>query len=667
MIHHIKRLAKKKSVLGALSVMAVTGTVMGFQMQDTQEPVRYVLAAVTRSSIVTSINASGQVSAENQLDVTSNVSGAIVRTHVTLGEEVTTDTPLFEIDRKTALKSVRDAQQNIRDAEISLESSQIAYEKLLKPETGSSLLQLQNALKQSERNLAKLQEGPDQVEIMSAEAKIRTAEQNTKLAADGTTPKIVRDAYNENVIVLKSLVVTLQNVLDDADDILGIDNAASNINFTNLFSVLDQSKKIQAQTSYALAKSKIDAAHEAVDPLALREEDMTAIDSAAKIADDALEVTVALLEDVKAGLEASLTSASFSQSSLDAYRSTIQGNLNSVTNAYGTIAALEDSIADATETYGNAQTSLAQAKAELVKLMAGPDPYDIAAAQETVEERRAALADAESTAVEEIDVKTSLNTIAQRKSALQNARDNYQDALDTLNDYTVRAPFDGVIARIEAKNASQASPSTVLATLLTKAKIAEVSLNEVDVSKVAIGQKATLTFDAVESLTIAGTVSEVDMIGATNQGVVTYAVKITFLTEDDRIKSGMSVSASIVTNVRQDVLAVPNGAVHQTNGTASIDTLEDVALDATSMSTGVSSATLPQAKPVTIGISNDQFTEIREGLKEGDVIIVRTIQPTIGTTAQTMSGATPGNALRIPGVGGGGGFTGTGATFRTPR
>ncbi|MBU1032431.1 MAG: hypothetical protein ABH820_02770, partial [Patescibacteria group bacterium] len=186
--------------------------------------------------------------------------------------------------------------------------------------------------------------------------------------------------------------------------------------------------------------------------------------------------------------------------------------------------------------------------------------------------------------------------------------------------------------------------------------------NEVDVSNVKVGQKATLTFDAVQDLTIAGSVSEVDMVGTVSQGVVTYAIKIAFLTEDERIKSGMTVSASIVTDMRSDVVIVPNTAIQSSVGSAYVSILEGVPLNSSSTGSGVPSETLPKNAPVTTGLSNDQYTEIIEGLNEGDPVIVRTIQPTSSTTNQTAaSGASQNSTMRIPGVSsmGSGGFTGS--------
>ncbi|MDD5433706.1 MAG: hypothetical protein PHE77_03610, partial [Candidatus Pacebacteria bacterium] len=61
--------------------------------------------------------------------------------------------------------------------------------------------------------------------------------------------------------------------------------------------------------------------------------------------------------------------------------------------------------------------------------------------------------------------------------------------------------------------------------------MAEISLNEVDVAKVKIGQRAIITFDAIDELEITGKVEDVDTIGTVSQGVVSYNVKIIFDTQ----------------------------------------------------------------------------------------------------------------------------------------
>src|SRR6185369_12071403 len=119
------------------------------------------------------------------------------------------------------------------------------------------------------------------------------------------------------------------------------------------------------------------------------------------------------------------------------------------------------------------------------------------------------------------------------------------------------APFDGVIAKLSLQRGDQASASTAVATLVTKQQIAQISLNEVDAVNVKQDQKATMTFDAIDGLSMTGKVVEIDTIGTVSQGVVSYSAKVALDTQDDRIKPGMSVNVSIITDVAPDVLAVP--------------------------------------------------------------------------------------------------------------
>ncbi len=244
-----------------------------------------------------------------------------------------------------------------------------------------------------------------------------------------------------------------------------------------------------------------------------------------------------------------------------------------------------------------------------------------------------------------LDIQSSELSIKQRENALL-------DAQEKLADYFVRAPFNGIIGELQLQKGDSVSPGAVLGVLVTKQKLAEISLNEVDVAKIKIGQKATLTFDAIPDLTIAGQVAEIDAIGTVSQGVVTYKVKIAFDTQDERVKTAMSVSAAIITDIKQNVLLIPNSAVKSQGNAhyAEIIEGEDAVTAASANTSGAVLKNTPRKQTVEVGFSNDESTEIISGLKEGDLITVRTTSSSVKTpTTQPSSG------LRIPGLGGGGG------------
>ncbi|MDO8569701.1 MAG: efflux RND transporter periplasmic adaptor subunit [bacterium] len=230
------------------------------------------------------------------------------------------------------------------------------------------------------------------------------------------------------------------------------------------------------------------------------------------------------------------------------------------------------------------------------------------------------------------DIKNGSNPLDIRSSKL-----SLEQKQKALSDYSVRAPFAGIIASISVKRGDSVNSGTAVAILITKNKIAEISLNEIDVAKVKVGQKATLTFDAVLGLTISGVVTEIDSVGTVSQGVVTYNIKISFDTQDEHVKPAMSVSTSVITDVKQDVLVVPNSAVKSQGGASYVEMFDVPLLPPTDGLIGSVSKTIPNKIPVEVGLSNDSQTEIVSGLKEGDEIIIRTILSKTTTTTATPS------------------------------
>lgn len=206
------------------------------------------------------------------------------------------------------------------------------------------------------------------------------------------------------------------------------------------------------------------------------------------------------------------------------------------------------------------------------------------------------------------------------------AEETLLEAKEKLSDYFIRAPFSGIIAEMNIVKGDSVGSSTVIAILITNQKIAEITLNEIDIAKVRVGQKANITFDAIEDLNLTGKVVEVDTIGSTTQGVVTYDVKISFDTQDERIKPGMSISASIITDIKQDTLLISNSAVKQQGEVFYVEVVDgaDVRTDeaAANVSADIISSKL-RSQQVQIGLSNETITEIIEGLEEGDMVVTQ--------------------------------------------
>ena len=231
-----------------------------------------------------------------------------------------------------------------------------------------------------------------------------------------------------------------------------------------------------------------------------------------------------------------------------------------------------------------------------------------------------------------------------------------QTAEENLADDSLRAPISGVVSAVDAAEGA-AVPSPAVS-IVGDGEVAQITLNETDAANVHVGQPATLTFDALPDLSLAGQVSEVDAVGTVSQGVVNYNVKVSFAETSStaQVKPGMSVTANIVTQVAQDAIVVPNAAI-KTQGTAKyiLEPANTLTADQVSASAqgGIVLPDSPKMVMVTTGLSNDTETQIVSGVSEGDQIITQTIKST-AAAASAGSGST--SALRL--LGGGGGFGG---------
>lgn len=244
----------------------------------------------------------------------------------------------------------------------------------------------------------------------------------------------------------------------------------------------------------------------------------------------------------------------------------------------------------------------------------------------------------------------------------QTALADYTNQKQSADQRTVTSPIDGTITSLSVSNGDQlgsgatssttssststTSTAAVVIADLTSLK-ATIQVSEIDTSKVQSGQKTSMTFDAIDGLTLTGKVEKIDTVGAVSQGVVTYTATMDFDSLDPRVRPGMSTAAAITTNVVQDALLVPSGAVKTaTDGSFYVQILQK---------------NLPIHTAVGIGAISDTQTQITSGLNEDDAVVTQTIVPSSTKSPSIGSG----NALSSLSGGGGLGRAASGGSSRS--
>ncbi|OGC46439.1 hypothetical protein A2V49_02805 [candidate division WWE3 bacterium RBG_19FT_COMBO_34_6] len=227
------------------------------------------------------------------------------------------------------------------------------------------------------------------------------------------------------------------------------------------------------------------------------------------------------------------------------------------------------------------------------------------------------------------------------------AQMSYSSASMALQNYspTIYAPISGVITGLSQQEGSVIPAQAVSSSTQTLSQnianittsnypIVSVAMTEIDIPKVQVGAKATLTFDAYPDKTYTGKVFCINTTGLVSSGVTSYPVTINLDTENPEIYANMSATANIIIETKDNVLYVPVSAVQDQNGQSVVRELKDDQLVFIA---------------VVTGISSDTYTEIVSGVNEGDEVVTSVITQTTGST--NSGSASPFGVFR-PGGGG---------------
>jgi HlyD family secretion protein len=190
--------------------------------------------------------------------------------------------------------------------------------------------------------------------------------------------------------------------------------------------------------------------------------------------------------------------------------------------------------------------------------------------------------------------------------AAQARVDSAQAALDMAQ---LTAPFDGTITDVDDK----------IGDLVTAGKrgfqlddlshlMVDVSVSEVDINQISLGQAAKITFDAIQGQTFSGTVSDISMYGTNTSGSVDFIVTIEINDPTVVIRTGMTAAVDIEVEQLQNVLLVPSRAVRTLNNERVVYVMK---------------GSIPMPVQIELGASANSYSQILSGdISEGDTIIL---------------------------------------------
>jgi HlyD family secretion protein len=243
-----------------------------------------------------------------------------------------------------------------------------------------------------------------------------------------------------------------------------------------------------------------------------------------------------------------------------------------------------------------AQSAIVQAEASLARLQEGASEEDLRIAQIGVDQAQ-------------LQVDQAHIQADQAQLQVEQAQLSLDQARHQLEGTTLTAPHAGTITSVGVKEGemSGGQPAFLLTDL--SSYHVDVTVDEIDIGRVAEGQPVTITLDALPDVQMGGQIEQIAETAQIDSGIVSYLVRVGLDSTDAPLRAGMTANVEIVTERRDNVLLVPNRFVRidRTTGQAFVDRAAGLQV---------------QPTEIQIGLRDELSSEVLAGLEEGDVVVL---------------------------------------------
>lgn len=210
--------------------------------------------------------------------------------------------------------------------------------------------------------------------------------------------------------------------------------------------------------------------------------------------------------------------------------------------------------------------------------------------------------------------------VAQAKAEVAQAQAAVDRAVDELSYATVRSPIRGVVLSRDVEIGSPVSSilnmGAAATLVMVLGDISQVyvrgKVDEADIGVVKLGQLSKIKVETFKDKVFEGKVTQISPLGVDKDNVVTFEVKVSINNPGGELRANMTANAEIVLEEHKDVLLVPESAViYDQQRNASVEFPSPI------------NPKGKEKKPVKVGISNGTRTEVLDGLKEGEKVILQ--------------------------------------------
>ncbi|MFH1946802.1 MAG: efflux RND transporter periplasmic adaptor subunit [Candidatus Magasanikbacteria bacterium] len=592
-----KKWYKRKMLYFLIVVFLLVGSGIYAKFFKPEPPIEYETVKVKKGFLEQTVDATGNIESANEISLRFEVTGKVASVLKNIGDEVKKDDIIANLEL-----DVLNAQ--VSQASASVEKAKADVEKAKAGNTEEYLNSIKAKVDQAKATLDQTKAGYVD-SIFNVESSIETAKNNLKLAEGGEDSEIVQDSYFDMVTLLFSIQTTLSKSLTEADNILGIDNTLSNVDFEDVLSALDSSKLNLANSKYQVAKGAKNEADLQINPLS-PSSPHDIIDWTADVTEEALVTMKELLFTLSEVLNNTVPIGDLSQSELNTLKTNIQTARTEVSTQYTALINQTQSIKSAKNSYSSYLITFNKAVSNLANLKIKRDA-DIMVYEALLAQADANYEDAKNPP-RQVDLASLEAGVAVAQASLAQAVANRDKAI-------LKAPVDGIIGKIDMKVGEYVSLQNEIVKIISPLFEVKVDIPETDIVKVKKGHLAKVTLDAYnEDIQFQAEVIEIEKGETVIQDVVYYIVTLILKDRSDEyeVLNGMTANVVFFTNKKDDVLFVPNRTIISDGSRKYVRVLENNEVKEIDVTTGLK--------------GNNGLIEVISGLKEGQEIVIKVIE-----------------------------------------
>ncbi|MBW3624603.1 MAG: efflux RND transporter periplasmic adaptor subunit [Armatimonadetes bacterium] len=531
-----------------------------------KEPlVTYEFGKVERGDVRSSVTATGVIQPWKIVDIKSNVAGRIEKLAVDLGDRVKAGQTIMLIDPTDTQVAVDQARADLDSAVARREQAEISV------------------VQQSAQTRARV--SASERGVQTARARLAQAEANMKVQ-----PRLTSSAINQ---ASASLVSSRKAV------------AQAQQGKAQLEQQLRELQEVTIPLNVETVRGNLDQAKAGLDSEEAENRRQQELLKKGYVSRSDVEASNARLASARAAVRAAeqrqRTLGQENQIAVNGMKSRIQEAQSRIEESEARVRQAQAALRLSTDNryqdevrkqeYRAAQAGLKQAEAELTSMRA---EYN----QIPIRQKEVVSANAQ----------------------LVRGRATLKQASTNLGYTKIVAPRGGVVITktveegtvVPSSRGSIGSTNSLLQIGDTSRLWIVTKVDETDIGQVSVGQKVTVNVDAYPTMDVEGKVIRIDPQAVVEQNVTMIPVTVEIDMPDQRFKPGMNAECEFVVNEATGVLTVPNEALRESDGKFSVQKLV---------------AGKPKDAPVEVGIAGPDTTEIRSGLKEGETVITKTIEP----------------------------------------